>query len=153
MKLAEALMERKARKTRMEELKQRIYRHAQVQEGEIAPEDPQELLEALSHEVEAFLALVAQINHTNTRSRLPQGQTLTQALIRRDMLRYLHLVHTNLGDKACAPPNRYSKREIKTLPSVDVALLRKKTDALARDHRLLDLAIQGANWAVELDEL
>ena len=44
MKLAEALSERKAIKARMEDLKQRIYKKAQTQEGEAPHEQPESLL-------------------------------------------------------------------------------------------------------------
>jgi hypothetical protein len=65
MKLAEALSERKAIKARMEELKQRIYRNAQTQEGEAPLESAEALLDDLATETERFAALVARINAAN----------------------------------------------------------------------------------------
>jgi hypothetical protein len=44
MKLAEALAERKAIKTRMEGLKKRIYQNSKVQEGDTPIEEPLALL-------------------------------------------------------------------------------------------------------------
>lgn len=150
MKLAEALMERKALRERLEALKQRLYHNAQVQEGEVPAEPPQELLSELEREVERFRTLVTRINLTNTLARLPDGRTLTEAITQRDMLHLLHLVHQNLATKATSEQLRYSKREIKMLPAVDVAATRKRSDELARSARLLDLEIQQKNWHAEL---
>ena len=66
------------------------------------------------------------------------------------MLRYLHMVCSNLADKATPAPDRYSRREIRTVPAVDIAQLRKQVDALGKEHRLLDLEVQAANWLHEL---
>ncbi len=48
MKLDEALIERKALKTRMEELKSRIYKSAQIQEGDNPAEQLLDSLKQLS---------------------------------------------------------------------------------------------------------
>lgn len=151
MKLAEALSERKAIKTRMEALKQRIYQNAQTQEGEAPLESAEGLLEELAAETERFTALVAKINAANIGARLPSGEPLAAAILRRDMLRYRHLVCTNLADKATPAPDRYSRREIKAVPAVDVARIRRLADELAKAARLLDLEVQAANWLVEMD--
>jgi len=146
IKLAEALVERKNHKTKLESLKQRLYRSVRVQDGEVPAEDPASLLEQLSREIESFVQIVTSINLANTRTRLTDGRTLTEALIRRDMLRYLHIVHTNMADKAMAPVDRYSRREIRMVPTVDVTALRNEADVLAKAHRMLDLSIQAKNW-------
>jgi hypothetical protein len=150
MKLAEALSERKAIKTRMEDLKQRIHRNAQTQEGEPPHEEPDALIDALSEETMRFALLVARINAVNAAATLPSGETLASAILRRDMLRYLHLTCQSLADKATPVRDRYSHREIKTVPSVEVARVRRRADELAKAARLLDLELQEANWRVEL---
>jgi len=150
VKLAEALVDRKNHKTKLESLKQRLYRNVRVQDGEIPTEDPSALLEQLAREIEAFVSIVTAINLANTRTRLPDGRTLTEALIRRDMLRYVHIVHTNMADKAMAPVDRYSRREIRMVPTVDVTTLRSQADEFAKTHRMLDLAIQAKNWEAVL---
>jgi hypothetical protein len=99
MKLAEALSERKAIKAKMEELKQRIYRNAQTQEGEAPSERPEDLIAELRAATGQFAALVARINATNARADLDSGESLTSAVLRKDMLRYLHMVCANLADK------------------------------------------------------
>jgi len=150
MKLAEALNERTALRGRIEELKQRIYRNALVQEGEAPSEGPTELLTELAREVELFTTLATRINVTNTRVQLPDGMPLVEALARRDMLHLQQLVHENLANKATPEHDRYSKREIKLIASVNVVEIRKRRDELARTARLLDLGIQQLNWAVDL---
>ncbi len=150
MKLAEALSERKAIKAKMEDLKQRIYRNAQAQEGEAPTEHPEALLLELREATERFSSLCARISVTNAAAGLPNGEKLASAILRKDMLRYLHMVCSNLADKATPAPDRYSRREIRTVPAVDIAQLRKQVDALGKEHRLLDLEVQAANWLHEL---
>jgi hypothetical protein len=150
MKIAEALLERKATKAKMESLKQRIYRNAQTQEGERPAEEPPDLLDELEREVEAFCDLVTQLNEANARTRLEDGTPLGAALIRKDMLHYLHFVCQNLADKATPAPDRYSKREIRAVAALDVAALRRRADGYGKAYRALDAALQAANWATEL---
>lgn len=150
MKLAEALSERKAIKSRMEELKQRIYRNAQAQEGEAPSERPENLIAELRVTTERFAALVARINATNARAALDDGESLASAILRKDMLRYLHMVCSNLADKATPSPDRYSRREIRTVPAVDIAALRREADSIAQACRTLDLRVQATNWHHDL---
>jgi hypothetical protein len=150
MKLAEALMERKALRERIEALKARVYANARVQEGETPAENPVDLLRELETDIERFIDLVARINLTNAAARLPDGRTLSETITRRDMFHLLQLVHENLASKATPAHERYSNREIKLLPTVDVVATRKQSDAFARSARLLDLALQQANWSIDL---
>ena len=57
-----------------------------------------------------------------------------------------------LARAAAEQPERYSLREIKLKPTVDVAELRRTVDELARQRRELDVALQAANWANSLAE-
>lgn len=150
MKIAEALAERSALRERIEAVKQRIYRNALVQEGESPAESPGALLAELASLVDQFAALATRINLANTRLCLASGQPLVEALARRDMLHLLQLVHQNLAAKATPDHDRYSKREIKMVATVNVVELQKKKDELARKARLLDLEIQQTNWSTDL---
>ncbi|MEZ4454226.1 MAG: DIP1984 family protein [Nannocystaceae bacterium] len=150
MKLAEALLERKALKSKMEELKLRLYQNAQTQEDLPPTEQPLELLAELEAAVQRFEELVARINATNSATRLADGLTLGRAILRKDMLRYTHLVLTNLADKATPSQQRYSQREIKQVPAVNVTEIRRRADEVAREARLLDARIQEANWQIEV---
>lgn len=150
MKLAEALLERKAIKTKMEELKHRLYQNAQTQEGLPPTEDPQELLAELTATVQRFEEIVARINATNAAAQLDDGTSLGRAILQKDMQRYMHLVLTNLADKATPGQQRYSEREIKQIPAVNVGETRRRADETARAARLLDAKIQEANWKTGL---
>jgi hypothetical protein len=152
MKLAEALLERKSLKQKMEELKKRAYQNAQVQEGEEPVESPLVLLSELENTVENFTVLVTRINHTNNQKCLEaaKGISMMEALCQRDMLKYRTFVYTNLADKASSLATRYSQREIKMVPTVEVGKLRKKADAFAKQARQLDAIIQEANWTTDL---
>ena len=150
MKLTEALMERKDLKARMEALKKRLYANARVEEGGTPAEPPGVLLAELLDTVTAFEDLVARIDRTNALATFDDGESLVRALIQKDMHRYRHLVLTNLADHAVAAPTRYSARELRTVPAVDVAELRRAADRTARDGRLLDARIQRLNWATTL---
>lgn len=150
MKLTEALMERKDLKTRMEALKKRLYANARVEDGTAPAEPPGTLLAELLDTVTAFEELVARIDRTNALAHFDDGEPLVRALIRKDMHRYRHLVLTNLADHAVAAPTRYSARELRTVPAVDVAELRRTADRTAREARLLDARIQRLNWATTL---
>ncbi|MDM8550748.1 DIP1984 family protein [Desulfobacterales bacterium HSG2] len=150
MKLAEALMERKAAKTKTEELKKRIYQSSRIQEGDTAIENPLSLIEELKKETARFENLIIRINRTNNAAKLSDEMTLMEAIVKKDMLNYLHLIHANLADKATPAPDRYSQREIKTVPNVDIGEIRKKADEIAKEYRMLDMKIQECNWKTEL---
>jgi len=150
MKLAEALMERKETKARIESLKKRLYRSAQSEDGVPPAEPPAALLVELEHEIAAFERLVARINLTNATARFDDGYTLADVLIQRDMTRLRHLVLSNLADHAVAVPERYSQRELRNVPAIDVAETRRAADRAARDGRLLDARIQRLNWEIDL---
>lgn len=151
MKLAEALMERKAIKNKMEDLKKRIYQSSKVQEGDKPIEDPLALMGELERETARFEELIVRINRTNYQALLPDGSmTLMEAIVKKDMLNYLHTIHTNLADKATPVHDRLSAREIKFVPAVEVTEVRATADKIAKEYRMLDARIQEANWKTDL---
>lgn len=150
MKLAEALIERKAVKTKIEELKKRIYQNSKVQEGDASVEEPLSLIEELKKNISEFEELIIRINKTNNEAKVSDEMTLMEAIVKKDMLNYLHLIHINLADKATPVSDRYSQREIKFVPNVDICQIRKTADEIAKEYRLLDMKIQECNWKTEL---
>lgn len=150
MKLAEALIERKALKTKMEELKSRIYKNAQTQEGDEPAEQPMELLSQLQEESSKFEKLVIRINKTNNDTILDDKSTLMEALTKRDMLKFEHFILSNLATKATPATDRYSNREIKFVSTIDVKEIRKKADDIAKQYRQIDVKIQEKNWLTDL---
>jgi hypothetical protein len=152
MKLGEALTLRSQLLARIAQTRERLKNSALVQEGEKPPEDPEALLsefEAMASDLER---LIAQINRTNLATELASGQTLTEALARRDVLSLRQTVLRQVAEVAGERQQRYGRAEIRILATIDVGRLRKQADDLARERRELDAAIQETNWSTELVE-
>ena len=69
MKLAEALIQRAYFQKRIQQLRERLTRSTQVQEGVAPPEDPQALIAELDATVNELVELIEKINKTNSRTR------------------------------------------------------------------------------------
>lgn len=152
MKLSEALIRRADAQTRIAQLRQRLSQSALVQEGERPPEDPKQLLKELDRLLVELTGLIKQINHTNSVTPFDAGKTLTDALAERDILILERTVLASLAQAAAHSQGRYSRSEVKYVPTVNVADIQKQMDGLARQHRELDTRIQELNWQVDLVE-
>lgn len=151
MKLSEALVLRADVQKRIEQLRGRLQASVLVQEGNQPPEDPQALLAELDRLCAELQDLIARINRTNATVTLESGETVTSALARRDVLRIRISVLKSTADAAGNPQiARYTRSELRSVATVDVAGLRRQHDTLSQEHRLLDFAIQQANWTTEL---
>jgi hypothetical protein len=153
MKLAEALIRRKALKENIEQLKVRLAKVAKVQEGDTPAERPQELLAALEADLQDLQALIIRINRTNLQATLADGTTLMEAIAKRDMLKLQRGILESLASNAVPTQNRFTRTELKYIPTVEVGELRKEVDRLSKAYRELDASIQAANWTVDMDEL
>lgn len=149
MKLAEALQERADLNRRIQQLQQRLSNNAVVQEGEQPAENPKELLIELDRSVFELEELIARINLTNCRAQI-NGESLTALLARRDALKLKLSVYRDLAYNASQLARRATRTEIKILSAVNVKDVQGQADALAKELRLLDNAIQAANWTTEL---
>lgn len=149
MSLAEALQMRADIKTRISQLHSRLNDNAKVQEGEAPAEDPLRLIELLNAECSAYEELIRRINLTNAATVL-DGQTLTALLARRDTLSLELSIMRDFLRQASQRIDRYSKTEIKILPTVDVTAMQKTVDAKSKELRQLDAAIQKLNWNTTL---
>lgn len=150
MKLAEALTERANLNRRLHEIKERIIRNAQHQEGEIPSENPRELLEEFQSVAASFERLIVRINQTNNRISLENGLPMVEALARRDVLKLRHALYKSLASEATPKQDRYSKSEIRFVSSVSVKETQDIADKLAKEYRELDALIQQANWTSDL---
>ncbi len=151
MKLAEALQERADLNRKIDEIRRRLDSSILVQEGEKPPEDPKELLRELDSAIDRLETLMAQINITNSRTRV-QGMSLTEIIARKDALliklgAYRDIVHT-----AGQSTSRARGTEIKVLPLLKASELQKTADSLAKEARLLDNLLQDTNWKTKLIE-
>jgi hypothetical protein len=136
----------------MNQLRFRLVRGAQVQEGDKPAEDPQELLAELEQVATELERLIQNINRTNSVSDLGDDGTLTDALATRDLLRARQDIYRELASHATVTQGRVSRSEIKFQSTVDVTEIQKQADELAVAHRELDTRIQEANWRLELRE-
>lgn len=149
MSLAEALQMRADIKTQIAQLRSRLNDNAKVQEGEAPAEDPLRLIELLNAECSAYEELIRRINLTNA-ATVFEGQTLTALLARRDALSLELSIMRDFLRQASQRIDRYSKTEIKILPTVDVTAMQKTVDAKSKELRQLDAAIQKLNWNTTL---
>ncbi|MEU5903740.1 DIP1984 family protein [Micromonospora sp. NPDC047467] len=153
MKLAEALALRADAARRAEQLRARITASARYQEGEAPAEDASALLSEVGEALGELESLIRQINRTNAATIVDGGATLTDALARRDVLRLRHSVVTSAADAAAGEGQRGYRQlrsELKMIPALPVAELRRQADDLARQLREVDTLIQRTNWEVEL---
>jgi hypothetical protein len=81
---------------------------------------------------------------------MEDGTMLSDAILKKDMLNYLHLSFRNIADKAIPAHERYSAREIKMVPTIDIPAIRKQADEIAKEYRQLDIKIQEVNWKTEM---
>lgn len=148
MKLAEALIERADLQKRAAQLEERIVRNLLVQEGEAPPEDPRQLLAEFAEVAARLEALLPRIHRANLGATLTGGQTLTDALTRRDMLDLRLKVLRRAAATASERQTRYSNSEVRILSAVPARDLQTQVDALAKQRR--ELEIQQTNWLTEL---
>ena len=151
MKLAEALIRRKAVQENVEQLRMRLLQVAKVQEGDTPAEQPQELLANLEAALQELHTLIVQINRTNLSATLPDGMTLMEAIAQRDVLKLRRSTLEALANSAVPIQNRFTRTELKYVPTVDVAELRREIDRLSKTYRELDAAMQAVNWTVEVE--
>ena len=149
MKLAEALQLRADLKRQIEQLSNRLYNNAVVQQDEKVNEEPQELLKQLNLCQKQLQQLVCRINMTNCNSKV-DGETLTEMISKKDCLMSTISIYQRLADSANTNTFRATRTEIKILPTVNVKDIQKKIDSLSKQLRLLDNKIQKANWEIEL---
>ncbi|OCQ92444.1 hypothetical protein BCD67_07220 [Oscillatoriales cyanobacterium USR001] len=150
MKLAEALILRSDCQKRIEQLKERLIKSAKIQEGEMPPENPQELITELEATVNQLVNLIQRINRTNSLTNLQEGTSISDALAQRDTLLIKRGVYNSVVEAATHRQARYSRSEIKFVSTINVAEIQAQTNQLSRQCRELDTRIQEANWNTEL---
>ena len=154
MKLAEALIKRKNLKVEIEELRIRAGQYAVVQEGNVKVGETSNVLGKIQSKIKELRELIVAINKTNQESLIhdpnKEVMTIMEAIACRDMLKLEKLVIDSIADIAMGTTDRYTRNEIRTIPTIDVEKYRRESDSLAKQYRLLDAVIQAQNWTVEL---
>src|SRR5436305_11238147 len=138
MKLAEALSLRSTALRRLEALRTRIADNARFQEGEEPAEDAAALLVEAEAAVDEWESLIRAVNRTNAATDMGADGTLTDALGRRDALRWRRHLLTTAADAAAGSGKqlgyaRQLRSELKMLAALPVAELRARADQVARE--------------------
>ncbi|MBI4675537.1 MAG: DIP1984 family protein [Chloroflexi bacterium] len=157
MKLAEALIERKALQEKITRLRERLVENAKVQEGDAPQEDPRALLTEVDAALRDLQTLTTRINATNIRTPLATGETrnVMDAIAERDMLMLKRTILAQLVQATSITQPRgfgVTRNEVKFRPTVDVAALHQEIDALAKQYRELDTQIQACNFVTDVVE-
>jgi hypothetical protein len=134
----------------VEDLKKRLARCARVQEGEQPAEDSAELLKESERVFTRLLGLISAINRTNAKAAFNDKQTISDAIAERDVTGKQRVFLSTIAEVASTRQDRYSKSEVKFVPTVSIAQLQKQVDQLAKQFRELDTRLQELNWQTDL---
>lgn len=151
MKLAEALSQRSALTNKLNEIATRLNDNVKVQEGDTPAENPTEIISELESTLAELQRIIYLINLTNTRTTV-EGRNLTEMLAERDMLKQKTRALSGALSTLTSRSDRYTRNEIKYVPTIDAAELRRLYDKTAADMRKLDLQIQSIGWTTDLVE-
>jgi hypothetical protein len=150
MKLAELLNERKSVKTEIKKLRERLHLAAKMQEGDSKPvESPDALKETLIGLYRRFSDLIVQINRANMENSI-EGKTLMELIVERDQAVALAELMHGLAEAATPKLERFSRNEIRYVPTIDIYSVRKDADIYSKAAREIDNIIQTANWNSEI---
>ena len=148
MKLAEALSIRADLQRKVSQLRARLKDSSKVQEGDTPAEQISDLFLELEECLVQLEEMVYRINHTNMQT-FYEGETITRMIARKDHLSQRVAINQDLLEHVMET-DRYGRNEIKYVRMVDVAVLRKETDIIAKQLRELDLKLQELNWTIDL---
>lgn len=150
MKLAEALLLRADQVKKLASLTSRISKNVMLQEGETPQEEVSDLISQAFFVLTAYEENVANINRVNQIAKLPDGRMLGAALLERDTLKARHALLIGAIAGTHKEVDRYSSREIKWVPQIKVVTIQKQADDISQNLRHLNVAIQAANWQIEI---
>jgi hypothetical protein len=155
MTLAEALLEKKALNARISELQIRYVNSAVHEEGEASEEAPEDVLRQLQAAMDETERLTVDINRTNNTVPVESGGlngTMMEAIARRDSLKVQigqynaissHIRHRNANRRGWGEAQG---PKMVAADGVSAIHFTKLVDGLSKELRLLDMAIQAANW-------
>ena len=152
MKLAEALLLRSEYQKKVENLQSRILANIKVQDNDKPLENPQTLIAEAFDFSEKLCALIKRINACNNTTVLATGQTLSEAIVERDMIMKKRNILAAAAAKAHEKDYRLTHTEIKMNVAISVEETQKQIDMLSRQFRELDAQIQALNWATDIGQ-
>ncbi len=113
MKLAEALILRADLQKELMSLKNRINQNLLVQEGEKPSENPYTLYDEILLKVSELEGLILKINKTNSNYITSNNESISDLIVKRDMLGKKISILKEIAEEATVKVNRYSQTEIK----------------------------------------
>ena len=152
MKIAEAMAERAAMRTKLNDLLLRMRSAGTYQEGQSPSEDVMALLSEWKEVRRDLTALELRINRTNARIELEIGLTIADAIVHRNELSMLAMIHKQLADIGAGATTapRWGRAELVTKTDIPVTEMRNTSDDYARLRRELDMRLQQLDWTVDL---
>ena len=152
MLLAEALLRKAILKKELEALEQRMVESARVPHDEEPADDYLVLLCSYRKKEGELLEMSLRILATNISTAFRAGETISQAIIRRDSLKRVVSMYNKLLSAASGSGNRglFSSRDVKYKRVVDMEKVRADMDNAAMQYRDLDVKLQQLNWNTEL---
>ncbi len=152
MKLAEALQERAALNSELEQLSSTIRDNVLYQDGDTPDLDIKELLKEHAEAAERLRWLITRINLTNSTIKADDGKTMTELLATRDALKLQVEAYQNIRLTLSNRISRTSRSEIKIIAAISAADVKKMIDDTSKELRTLDNKIQCLNWQADLIE-
>lgn len=151
MLVGEALNRRADLQKRVAQLQERLRASALVREDDEPPESADDLMSELSSICDELQDLIARINHTNATVTLATGETVTEALARRDVLG-LRQSSLRAAVRGATGEGSFGLRssEVRMVRQISVKDYQKRADTLAKERRELDTLLQQHNWTAAL---
>lgn len=150
MRLAELLYDRKIIKEEIKRIKERLNLSAKVQEGDTVPvESPEELKAILINLFGRLEELITKINNSNVKCRI-EGKNLMELIAERDRYSGIAKALHELAEGATPKSERFSRKEIRYVPVVNIKEIRREADDYAGKARAIDAIIQVTNWDTEV---
>lgn len=150
LKLAEALLLRGDYQNKMEQIKERISSNVLIQEGDKPNENPIELIREYEGILKEYEKLVIRINNTNNLTKFNEEISLSEALVKRDVLSKKSRIYKNAVEDASIRQERYTRSEVKYISTINIKEYQNKIDEISKEYRILDTKIQGLNWTIDL---
>ena len=151
MLLAEALLRKAVLKKELDALEQRMGESARIPHDEEPVDDYTVLLISYREKESELLETSLRILATNNKTEIIEGETISQAIIRRDGLKRIVAMYNKLLNAAIGS-NRgyYSSRDVKYKRVIDMDKVRSDMNSAAQQYRELDVKLQQLNWNTEL---
>ena len=148
---AEALLKKAVFKKDLDALEQRMEESARVPHDEEPVDDYLALLGNYREKESELLEISLRILATNNSAIFCEGETISQAIIRRDSLKRVVSMYNKLLSAATGSGRgMFHSRDIKYKRVVNMDKVRSDMDNAAMQYRDIDVKLQQLNWNTEL---